>query len=167
MVMQLTVTEKLNELAMKACSSLNVVPYDVEFIPAKKLLRIYIINLKTKTAQLADCVAVDHAMTPLLEEAQWLPQNLTLEVSSPGMYRSLKNLHHFQMAKGERVKIVLKKELKFAQEGKKKEKGMISFIGILQDCTPEFNFSITPEGESQPVILSGHDIKRANVEPII
>jgi len=103
--------QKFFELSLKVVSELSLELYDMEWITGSGDLRLYIMDPKTKTANLDDCVRVDRAFTPYFESETWMPENVTLEVSSPGLFRELKNLAHFESAVGEEVALVLNKTI--------------------------------------------------------
>ena len=111
------------EAAIEQMSAQSAAPlklYDLEYQTGTSLLRVYIINPVTLTAEITDCVKVDDALTLPLQES-WVPDGLTLEVSSPGIYRSIKNEWHYQMSLNHRVKMRLTKPL-IGKRGKKEGK---------------------------------------------
>src|SRR5690606_32231730 len=85
--------------------------YDLEYITSQKLLRLYIQDPRTGSALIDDCVKVDHALTEPFEKETWIPEDVVLEVSSPGVYRHLANLEHFQMSIGEIIAVVIMGQL--------------------------------------------------------
>jgi ribosome maturation factor RimP len=85
--------------------------YDLEYQSGSKLLRLYIMDRKTQSALIEDCVKIDHALTPYFESETWMPDEVTLEVSSPGIYRTLRTFEHFQMVVGKTIATVLNKNL--------------------------------------------------------
>ena len=70
--------------------------YDMEYVPTSKVLRLYIQDPRTGSAVIDDCVKVDHALSPAFETETWIPEDVVLEVSSPGVYRHLSTLEHFK-----------------------------------------------------------------------
>lgn len=102
---------KFLDLCHKILSENGLELYDLEYIPSTQLLRVFIYNKDTKTADLEDCVKIDHAFSPYCEEEDWIPESLTLEVSSPGMFRELSLEPHFKMSEGEMVSFTLKANL--------------------------------------------------------
>jgi ribosome maturation factor RimP len=99
------VEKKFFDLAQKLTSENELELYDLEYIPAKGILRVFIMNPATKTAVIEDCAKIDNAFDPYLEES-WVP-DFTLEVSSPGMFRTLKTRRHFEISVGEFIKLTL------------------------------------------------------------
>lgn len=106
---QLNSTEqKFFELCQKVVAESGLELYDFSFNPASGLLQVFIVNNETGTAVIEDCIKVDHGFDPYMEE-DWLPANLTLEVSSPGVYRNLVTVKHFESALNQSVSLFLKK----------------------------------------------------------
>ncbi len=93
----------------------SLVLYDLEWIPKSAELKVYIMNPETKSALLEDCIRVDRALSPYIDELEWMPEELTLEVSSPGMYRQLNRIEHFQWAVGEDALLTLNREIEPSQ----------------------------------------------------
>jgi ribosome maturation factor RimP len=103
------VEKRFFELAQKLTSEHLLELYDLEYVPAKGILRVFIMNPNTKTALIEDCVKIDNAFDPYMEES-WVP-DFTLEVSSPGMFRLLKTRRHFEISVGEYIKLTLSEAL--------------------------------------------------------
>ena len=85
--------------------------YDLEYVTTQKLLRLYIQDPRTGSALIEDCVKVDKALDPAFETETWIPEDVVLEVSSPGVYRHIANLEHFKMSIGEIVAVVITGQL--------------------------------------------------------
>lgn len=102
---------KFFEIASKVLSELELEMYDLEWNASSGQLCLYIMNPKTKTAVIEDCVKVDRAFTPYIENETWIPENLTLEVSSPGLFRYLTTLSHFKNVEGQDVTLALLKKI--------------------------------------------------------
>ena len=66
---------------------------------------------KTKTALIEDCIKVDRAFSPFIESETWMPENLTLEVSSPGLFRYLTTIEHFKGVIDQDVTLALTKKI--------------------------------------------------------
>lgn len=148
--------------------------YGLDYRPGQKLLCLFIENPTTKTAVLEDCVLIDRAMTPFVEEEQWMPSELTLEVSSPGVYRDIFEGRQFSSLIGERVAFHLIPKVDDSmviQTGS--EKGLKKIIGqkklevyIIEFDEEAEKLIVSPEKESQiRIALKLEQIKKANVEP--
>lgn len=138
--------------------------YDLEYISGQKLLRIYIQDPRTGSALIEDCVKVDNALSPSFETETWIPEDITLEVSSPGVYRHLANLEHFRMSVGEMISIVIvgqlsDEQLSGAPKGLKGEK---KFRGKLLEAGNE-SFVIEISGFGLKIDYK--QVKKANLDP--
>jgi ribosome maturation factor RimP len=69
----------------------------------KNVLRIYITS--KDGVSLEKCTEVSRMVSPLLDIHEPFKGEYNLEVSSPGIERKLKTLHHFQCSIGDNVKI--------------------------------------------------------------
>lgn len=85
--------------------------YEMEWNASSGNLTVYIINPNTDTALLDDCVKVDRAFDLYIESEKWIPENFTLEVSSPGLFRVLTTLGHFRKVEGEEILLYLTKKI--------------------------------------------------------
>ena len=99
--------EKLRKLCEEAAAREGLVLYDVDFNPRKNLLQVFIMREDTQTAMIGDCVLMNKALAPAFESSEWIPDNVILEVSSPGVYRKLSCKWHFELAKGKTVSVFL------------------------------------------------------------
>ena len=102
--------------------------YDIEY-PSSSVsgvIRVYIFS-SSKTVTVSDCATISRRIANLPEYEEIVPGNVTLEISSPGINRSLKTKEHLKGAISERVKV----QLKSAIENKK------SFLGILKNFNGE------------------------------
>lgn len=98
---------KFFDLTSKILSENNLELYEMEWNPSSGNLVVYVVNPETKTAVLEDCVKVDRGFTPYMETETWIPDNFTLEVSSPGLYRILTTAKHFKDVEGQEVLLQL------------------------------------------------------------
>ncbi|MFY7993623.1 MAG: ribosome maturation factor RimP [Bacteriovoracaceae bacterium] len=118
--------------------------YDLEYLTGQKVLRLYIEDPRTKTAVIEDCVKVDNALSPVFETETWIPEEIVLEVSSPGIFRELSTLEHFKTFVGDIVMVIIMGKLTDEQtagapkgvKGEKKFRGVLSAVseqGIVMD----------------------------------
>jgi ribosome maturation factor RimP len=112
------------------------------------------------SAVIDDCVAVDKALTPVFEETEWIPEDITLEVSSPGLYRPLRTKEHFEWVKGQEVQLHLKQKLDFddlprSLKGQKKIK--VKLVSVDED------FLLVNDGKADREVKL-LNIKKANLE---
>ena len=138
--------------------------YDLEYVTGQKLLRLYIQDPRTGSALIDDCVKVDHALSEPFEKEDWIPEEVTLEVSSPGVYRHISNLEHFKMSLGEIVSVVILGQLSDDQTvgAPKGIKGEKKFRGKLIEANEE-HFVIEVKGFS--LKLNYKQTKKVNLDP--
>ncbi len=155
------IEKRLTELSQIVVSELGYELYDVEYVKGSKTLRVYIANKETGSAVIEDCVAVDRGFTEHVEEADWVPDDFVLEVSSPGVYRNLKTASHFDSAKGEHVQLELMTKLK--DEGlPKKYQGAKRLRGVLTDYDDK-NIILDADGNQLRIEIG--NVKKANLDP--
>jgi ribosome maturation factor RimP len=138
--------------------------YDMEYVTSQKILRLYIQDPRTGSALIEDCIKVDHALSPAFETETWIPEDVVLEVSSPGVYRHLSTLEHFNMANGEMIAVVIMGQLSDEQvkDAPKGIKGEKKFRGKLQAATNE-DFTIIVN--NYPLKLTYKQTKKVNLDP--
>ena len=97
-------TEKLLEPIAKAN---QVSIYDVEYVKegSDYYLRAYID--KPGGVNIQDCENVSRALSDVLDEEDFIPDAYILEISSPGLGRTLKKDKHLQASIGQEVEIKL------------------------------------------------------------
>jgi ribosome maturation factor RimP len=99
--------QKLNELIQPMVTELGYELYYIELVKeeGEDFLRIYIEN--ENGISLQDCEKVSRPVSDMLDIEDPISFGYYLEVSSPGMYRTLFNDKHLSKAVGEYVLIVL------------------------------------------------------------
>ncbi len=138
--------------------------YELEYVTTSKVLRLYIQDPRTGSALIDDCVKVDHALTPAFESETWIPEEVVLEVSSPGVYRNLSTLEHFKTSVGEIIEAVIigglsPEQFAGAPKGISGEK---KFRGKLLEVSEE---GFTMEVKNFPLKLTYKQLKKANLDP--
>ena len=115
------IEEKIESLIKQNIENLGYELYDVEYVKEAKdyFLRIYIDS--KKGIDLEDCEKVSNSITELLDKEDVIPEQYFLEVSSPGIERTLKREKHLKDNIGNEVQIKLFKPF----EGKKQYKGIL------------------------------------------
>ena len=100
------VEEQILRLLEPILRSLGLALWDLEFRKQgpQWLLRIYI-DREPGGVTLADCEAVSRDLGAVLDIEETVPHSYTLEVSSPGLDRSLTRPEHFRKCLGRLVKI--------------------------------------------------------------
>ena len=81
--------------------------WDVEFVKEGSgwFLRVTIDS--DDGIDIDDCEKVSRAISPILDEVDPIEQNYTLEVSSPGLERTLRKPEHFESCIGEEIEVRL------------------------------------------------------------
>lgn len=147
---------KLLELSKEVVATTELELYDFEYIKGSKTLRLYVCNKETKNAVIEDCVEVDRAFTPFVENADWVPDDFVLEVSSPGMYRNLKTEEHFKSAIDQPIEVKLKPGKATSYNNTK------VFNGILKKFDNE---KIYLDSEGEDITIAFEDVQKANMDP--
>ncbi len=118
-------------------ADLNLMLWDIRFVKegATWILRV-VIDREDEPVSINDCVAVSRKLSPVLDEADPIPQSYCLEVTSPGVDRELTREEHFAYYEGYPV------NLKFYAPD---ENGRREIAGILLEW--ENGYSIQTEDE--------------------
>ena len=116
------------------------------------LLRVYID--KEDGIDIDDCEAVSRQVSAILDVEDPLPGNYTLEVSSPGLDRTLTKPAHFQRFMGEDVRV----KLRFPLDGRR------NFRGALKSADDE-QIEVEVDGESHSLPLA--TIESARLVPTV
>jgi len=159
------IEKKFFDLCEKVVKENHLQLYDLEYFSGNGQLRLYIMNPATGSALIEECVKIDHAMTPFIDTETWMPSRLTLEVSSPGLFRHLRTREHFLMNLGQPVLAVIgKMEATKLATLPKEVKTRRQILGTLKDIESE-GFILETEGQKYQ--FNFNEIKQANVEPNI
>ncbi len=118
---------KTEELLQPIVEQFGVSIYDVEYVKegSDYYLRAYID--KEEGVNIQDCENVSRALSAALDEKDFIPDAYILEVSSPGLGRTLKKDKHLQASIGEEVEIKLFKAIDKCKE----------FAGVLESFDAE------------------------------
>lgn len=129
-----TYEAKTEELLLPIAQANDVEIYDVEYVKegSDYYLRAYID--KPDGVNIIDCEKVSRALSDALDKEDFIPDAYILEVSSPGLGRTLKKDKHLQKSIGMEVEVKLFKAI-----DKRKE-----FSGILESFDAE-NITIIEE----------------------
>lgn len=134
-----SVAERVRQLAEPLAAGLGLAIWDVQFVKegAQWYLRIFID--KEQGVGIDDCVDMTHAISPVLDKEDPIPQEYMLEVSSPGLNRKLTRPEHFEAFLGAPVKVKLIRPL---------EDGRRELSGELVDAGPGGQFEILLDPET-------------------
>lgn len=133
-----TYENRTEELLMPIVQEAGVEIYDVEYVKEGSdfYLRAYID--KPEGVNINDCEAVSRALSDALDEEDFISDAYILEVSSPGLGRTLKKDKHLEKSIGEEVEIKTYKQIDKCKE----------FKGILKAYDEK---SVTIEAEKELV----------------
>lgn len=145
---------KLNELDSvfkQEVEGLGYGLYHMEFVfeEGYHVLRFYIENEKGIT--LEDCEKVSRKLSDILDEKDPIAEDYTLEVSSPGIFRTLFTKSHMTDAIGEKVMIKTKKPV----AGKKNFKALLKAVD-------DHGIVVTIDKEEVTILFE--NIKKMNIE---
>ena len=98
------VAQRVWELSEPLAKELNLSLWDVQFVKegADWFLRVFID--KEGGVSIDDCEDMTHALSPVLDKEDPIPQEYMLEVSSPGLERKLTRPEHFAAFVGRPVR---------------------------------------------------------------
>ncbi|CAM2076520.1 MAG: ribosome maturation factor RimP [Clostridium sp.] len=141
---------QIYEMVKPISDELNYEIYHVEYVKenGEYYLRIYI--EKEGGITLSDCEALSRRVSDLMDEKDPIPEAYFLEVSSPGLNRTLFTEAHYKRFVGREVMVKLTKAI----EGKK------SIKGILKEVNEE---NIIVEADTL-ISIPKDKIKSANIE---
>ncbi len=133
------VAATVRELISPKVTELGYVLWDVEYVRegAMNILRITIDH--ENGIGIEDCEKVHRAVDPLLDESDPIEQAYNLEVSSPGLGRSIKNAEQAQYCIGQPVGVKL-----YAPD----EAGRRALTGMLKAYCDGTVTIDTPDGET-------------------
>jgi ribosome maturation factor RimP len=117
------IESQVENLIKPVVEGLNLELYDVIYAKEGKDYYLRVVIDKEEGIDIKDCEKVNDAINDLLDEADLIKEQYFLEVSSPGLERTLRKEKHFNKYIGEKVNVVL-----FRPLNKKKE-----YLGILKN----------------------------------
>ena len=128
----------VRKLVLPVVEGFGLTLWDLEFVKEGSEWYLRVTIDKPDGITIEDCEKVHLAIDPLLDEADPIEESYHLEVSSPGLERTLTESFHFDACKGEKVEVRLYAPV----EGSK------SFTGTLLGLTDDGKIAIkTPDGE--------------------
>ncbi|MBI4412006.1 MAG: ribosome maturation factor RimP [Deltaproteobacteria bacterium] len=101
-----SVTQKVADLVAPIVAEEGLELLDVvwTFENGRNVLRL-VLDKEGGTVGLADCQRVSHAVEDIIEVENIVPARYDLEVSSPGINRSLKQKKHFEQVVGKVIRV--------------------------------------------------------------
>lgn len=139
-----TYEARTEALLMPIAEANGVEIYDVEYVKEGSdfYLRAYID--KAEGVNIVDCENVSRALSDALDQEDFIPDAYILEVSSPGLGRTLKKDKHLEKSIGKEVEIKLFKPIDKCKE----------FTGVLKSFD-EANICILDNGEEKSFAREG------------
>ena len=139
-----TYETRTEELLKPIAAEMNVEIYDVDF--AKEAGEYYLRAFIDKEGgvNIGDCEAVSRKLSDALDKEDFIDEAYILEVSSPGLGRTLKKDRHFAKSIGEEVEVKLFKPIDKVKE----------FTGILKGFYAD-SVTIEINGEDKSFERSG------------
>jgi len=143
-----TYETRTEELLLPIAERFGVEIYDVEYVKegSEWYLRAYID--KEGGVTIDDCENVSRAVSEVMDQDDFIPEAYILEVSSPGLGRTLKKDKHLQKSIGDEVEIKTYKPIE-----KQKE-----FSGILKAFDAESITIVTEEETGQEMTFNRSDV---------
>ena len=114
--------QKCEALLLPIADANQVEIYDIEFVKEGSDFYLRAFIDKEEGVNINDCEAVSRALSDALDQEDFIPDAYILEVSSPGLGRTLKKERHFEKSMGLEVELKTYKAIN-------KEK---QFIGVLK-----------------------------------
>jgi len=150
--------ERLTELAEQIMAPLGMALVDLEY---KREGRNMVVRLFIEKQEggitLDDCSAVSRELSDILDVEDFLPENYTLEVSSPGICRPLKKVADYQRFVGHLVKVKTFETL--TDDGGNKRK---TFLGKLTGIEEGIISLHLQEGQNAAIPMD--KVAKANLE---
>ncbi len=128
------------ELAAPLAEPLGLTLWDVRFVKEGADWFLRVVIDKDGGVSIDDCVALTHALNPVLDEADPIAQSYCLEVMSPGIERELTRPEHFTAFAGCAVTVKCYRPL---------ENGVREWVGTLIACDDSTLTLETANGEQR------------------
>jgi ribosome maturation factor RimP len=148
-------TPELQKIIESTVLSLGYELYGCEWQPLKGrgVLRIYIDTPNGVT--LDDCTIVNRQLSAVFDVEDIASGGYYLEVSSPGLDRSLFRLEHYQQLIGRKVKIKLRTAINNRR----------NFAGVIKGVESDEIVVRLDDGSEEIVMLPFDEIEKANLVP--
>ncbi len=145
---------KVREMAQRIVASEGLELVDAEWKGALRggILRVYIDKPAGVTH--ADCERVSHQLSATLDVEDLVPDNYSLEVSSPGLDRKLTRPADFARFAGKKARVRMREPLEGAR----------SVTGCIEESSPDAVSLRTASGESLQISFSDIELARLVVE---
>ena len=139
------IEQRAEEMLIPIALENGVAVYDVEYVREAGDLFLRCFIKKEGGVTIDNCVAVNHAMSKALDEADFIEDTYTLEVSSPGLGRRLTKDRHLEQEIGSDVDVKLYQAID----------GVKVFTGALKAFDKD---TVTIETDGRDAVFSRKDI---------
>lgn len=146
-----SIEQKVEELLLNQITDLGYELYDVIYVKEGKDYYLRIIIDSENGISLEDCEKVSNSIDSKLDEVDYIKEQYFLEVSSPGIERTLRKEKHYKDNIGKKVQINLYNKL---------ENGEKQIIGQLNQINEN---SITIQTEENKYEIEKNNIALAKV----
>jgi ribosome maturation factor RimP len=145
-------THQLESMLRPAIAEVALELWGLELVRSggHALLRVYVERPDMRVT-VDDCARASRVIGPILDQADPIPENYDLEVSSPGLDRPLYTLEHFARFVGEEVKL----ETHLPKANRKRYRGRITAVDAL----------ITLQVDQQQFQFAMAEISKARIVP--
>ena len=140
------IEESVEKLIKSKIEDIGYELYDVEYSKEGKDYYLRIFIDKKDGIDLNDCEIVNNAISDLIDDADYIKEQYFLEVSSPGIERTIRKEKHFEQNIGNKIEVKL---------FKKDENGNKEYIGVLEKFNTE---TVTIKVENSEYIINRKDI---------
>ena len=122
------IEEKFFKICDELLSNKGYGVYDLRYLSGSSTLRVFITKKNdVRGIDINDCVFVDKLISPYIDGVEWLPDNFVLEISSPGIYRDIRNVDQLRFSIGELIKIKFNSQI-----NDEKLKNKVSVVTLLE-----------------------------------
>lgn len=152
-----SVVQNVTELAQPILVERNLELVDLEYAKAGRdfVLRFFID--KDGGVTLDDCAEFSHELSAILDVEDIVPNNYTLEVSSPGLDRPLKKTSDFERYAGRLIKVRTFEP--FQDDAGNKRKTFLGILGGLENGAIRMTLK-----EGQTATIPMERVAKANLE---
>ena len=142
--------QRIYSLAQQIADDQDLEIFDVELFGKGKLLLRVTVD-KEGGVTLDDCERYSRRLGALLDIENPLSQSYTLEVTSPGLDRPLRDIHDFEKNKGKLIRIITSEKVE----------NQNFFIGRIINLSGD---TITVDANDREINIPFHSIKKARLE---
>ena len=149
------ISERARALIKPIVESMGCRLFDVELKPERGWVLRVIID-REGGVSIKDCEDVSRRISPLLDVEDLIPFSYTLEVSSPGLDRSLEKPEHYEFFTGRRARVFLREPVRERRE----------ILGVIEDVK-EGIITLRESGGGEVFHIPFSAIARGRLEPEI